>query len=29
MQYMMMFHENADELARRDDPQQAPAYWGV
>lgn len=29
MQYMLMFYENAAELARRDDPAQAPAYWGA
>lgn len=29
MQYMLIFQEHADECARRDDPQQAPAYWGA
>ena len=29
MQYMMMFYETAQEVARRDDPESAPAYWGA
>jgi hypothetical protein len=29
MQYMLMFKEHADELARREDPATAPAYWGA
>lgn len=27
MQYMLMFFENTAEVARRDDPAQAQAYW--
>jgi hypothetical protein len=29
MDYMLMFYESPAELARRDDPAQAPAYWGA
>jgi hypothetical protein len=29
MHYMLMFYETADEVARRDDPAQAPAYWAA
>lgn len=29
MQFMMMFHEPAEEFAKRNDPEQAPAYWGA
>jgi hypothetical protein len=29
MEYMLMFYENAAELARRDDPAEFPAYWGA
>jgi hypothetical protein len=29
MDYMLMFYENEAELARRDDPSQAPVYWGA
>jgi hypothetical protein len=29
MQYMLMYYETPAELARRDDPAQAPAYWGA
>lgn len=28
MQYMLLFAESADEFAKRDDPEHAPAYWG-
>ena len=29
MEYMLMFFDNDTEVARRDDPAQAPAYWGA
>ena len=29
MQYMMIFHETSAEMARRDDPKEAPEYWGA
>jgi hypothetical protein len=29
MQYMLMFYESDAECARRDDPAEAPAYWGA
>ncbi|MEI7447859.1 MAG: YciI family protein [Burkholderiales bacterium] len=29
MQYMLIFKETADELARREDPASAPEYWGA
>lgn len=29
MEYMLMFNETAQELAKRDDPAEAPAYWGA
>lgn len=29
MQYMLMFYEPATELAKRDDPDAAGAYWGA
>lgn len=29
MQYMLMFRETTDEVARRSDPTAAPAYWGA
>jgi hypothetical protein len=29
MKLMMMIYEDAREAARRDDPAQAPAYWGA
>lgn len=29
MQYMLMYHEPAEEFAKRNDPAQAPAYWGA
>jgi hypothetical protein len=29
MEYMLMFFESTAEGARRDDPAQAPAYWGA
>jgi len=29
MQFMLMYHEPAVEFAKRDDPAQAPAYWGA
>jgi hypothetical protein len=29
MQYMLAFKETTAEVARRDDPQQAPADWGA
>lgn len=29
MQYMLSFFESTAEVARRDDPAQAPAYWGA
>ena len=29
MQYMMMMNDTAEEVARRDDPAQAGAYWGA
>ena len=29
MQYMIMFFENAEEIAKRDSPEASPAYWGA
>jgi hypothetical protein len=29
MQYMLIFNETAEELARREDPAAAPEYWGA
>lgn len=29
MHYMLAFREPASEIAKRDDPAQAPAYWGA
>lgn len=29
MEYMLMFFETAEEVARRDDPNQASTYWGA
>jgi hypothetical protein len=29
MQYMLMFFESEQELAKREDPQRADAYWGA
>lgn len=29
MQFMLMYHEPASEFARRNDPAEAPAYWGA
>ncbi len=29
MEYMLMFCENEAELARSDNPAEAPAYWGA
>ncbi len=29
MVYMLMFFESTAEVGRRDDPAQAPAYWGA
>lgn len=29
MQFMLIFKETAAEVARRDDPAAAPAYWGA
>jgi hypothetical protein len=29
MEYMLIYRECADDIARRDDPAQAPAYWGA
>lgn len=29
MEYMLIFHETAKEMARRDDPKEAGAYWGA
>jgi hypothetical protein len=29
MQYMLMFFESEQELAKREDPQAAEAYWGA
>lgn len=29
MQYMLMFHESADEFAKRGSPAHADAYWGA
>ena len=29
MQYMLMYRDTAAEFARRDDPADAPAYWGA
>lgn len=29
MEYMLMFFESAAEAGRRDDPTQAPTYWGA
>jgi hypothetical protein len=28
MQYMLLFNETADEVAKRTNPDAAPAYWG-
>jgi hypothetical protein len=29
MQYLLAYHETEAELCRRDDPAQAPQYWGA
>jgi hypothetical protein len=29
MQYMLLFTETAAEIEKRNDPDQAPAYWGA
>lgn len=29
MECMLLFYESTAEVARRDDPAQAPAYWGA
>ncbi|MCH4892143.1 MULTISPECIES: YciI family protein [unclassified Sphingomonas] len=29
MQYMIMFTETAEDFAKRDHPEHAPAYWGA
>lgn len=29
MQYMLMFRETAADVAKRDNPDEAPAYWGA
>lgn len=29
MQYMLVFFETSEEVARREDAKQAPAYWGA
>lgn len=29
MQYMIMFYETANEIAKRENPDTAPAYWGA
>ena len=29
MQYMLIYRETAAEVARRNDPEKAPAYWGA
>lgn len=29
MEYMLIFSETTKEVARRDDPKEAPAYWGA
>ena len=29
MQYMLMFFESEQELAKREDPSQAETYWGA
>lgn len=29
MQYLMILTETAEDFAKRDDPAQAPAYWGA
>ncbi len=29
MQYMLIFHESTNEIARRESPKEAPAYWGA
>ena len=29
MHYMLMFHEPDSDFAKRNDPTQAPAYWGA
>jgi hypothetical protein len=29
MHYMLMFYENGEEFAKRNDPEAAPAYWGA
>lgn len=29
MQYMLILNETAEEVAKQNDPEQAPAYWGA
>ena len=29
MEYMLLFTESAEELAKRNDPEKAPAYWAA
>lgn len=29
MEYMLAFYETTNETARREDPKEAPAYWGA
>ncbi|MES2972434.1 MAG: YciI family protein [Pseudomonadota bacterium] len=29
MQFMLMYHEPASELAKRTDPEASPGYWGA
>lgn len=29
MEYMLIFHETTKEMGRRDDPKEAPEYWGA
>ena len=29
MQYMLIFAESEADFAKRDDPAEAPAYWGA
>lgn len=29
MEYMLIFNETTDEMAKRDNPELAPAYWGA
>ena len=29
MEYMLIFSETTKEVARREDPKEAPAYWGA